>query len=573
MKQLRPYQDAALRALWNWLYTEGTGHPLVVAPVAAGKSLMIAEFIRQCHEQWPRTRIVLLTHVKELLQQNAEELKGQYPNCDYGFYCAGLGQKRLHNDVTYASIQSVNGKLDAFNRVPEIIIVDEVHLVSHKDSTQYRAFFDAVLQVNPNCKIIGFTGTPFRSDTGRLDEGEGALFDGVAYEIGMDYMINEGYWAKPVTPALAFKMDVAGVQTRGGDYVAGQLEARINTAHINDACVRELIEKGAGRKKWLVFTATVKHCEDVTEAIRSAGVSVAHITANTPPEERNANIERFRRGEIKCLVNVAVLTTGFNVPDVDLLCFMRPTRSPVLYIQTTGRGVRPIYAEGYDLSTREGRLAAIAAGPKPDCLVLDFGGVIDELGPIDQVSIKKKYTGEKEQSEKVLPVTKLCPNGHVSMAGQRYCYECSYQFFELNASASQKAVVSADEPPEWDQVIGWAMSKHAKRDDPTAPPSMRVAYATMSRSYSDYICFEHHKFKGEKKYYAYERARAWYAKHAQTACPELVPETIDEALLMKYKMPSHIFVKREGKYWRVLDTKYEKQESKNIAQEDFDIAW
>lgn len=320
--------------------------------------------------------------------------------------------------------------------------------------------------------------------------------------------------------------------------------------------------------------AAIQHCLDVTMAIRQAGISVAHITSETPDDERKANIERFRNGEIRCLVNVAVLTTGFNVPDVDLLCFMRPTRSPVLYIQTTGRGVRPVYADGYDLSTKEGRLAAIAASHKPDCLLLDFGGVVDELGPIDQVSIKKKYTGEKSESEETKPVMKVCPScSEMAASGQRYCYACGYRFFELASKASDAAVLSSDEPPEWVPVVAMGQIRHAKRDDPAAPPSMKVSYASLDRTYYDFICFEHHKFKGTNKYYAYERARAWYAKHAETSCPELVPETVEEALLMKYKVPSHILVKRNGKYWNVVDTKYEKQESNNIAQEELEIPW
>ena len=118
MKTLRPYQAAAQKSLFKYLF-ENTGNPLVVAPVGAGKSLMIAEDIKKLHEMYPRTRIVMLTHVKELLEQNAEELAEQYPFCDFGFYCAGLKQKRLHNDVTFASIQSVNKKIADFNRATE----------------------------------------------------------------------------------------------------------------------------------------------------------------------------------------------------------------------------------------------------------------------------------------------------------------------------------------------------------------------------------------------------------------------------------------------------------------------
>lgn len=575
MKQLRPYQDAAIKSLFNWLFTPDTGNPLIVAPVGAGKSLMIAEFVKQVHALYPRTRIVMITHVKELLEQNAKALREQYPDVDMGFYCAGLGMKRLHNDVTFASIQSIADKAMSFNRCPEIIIIDECHLISHKDTTQYRRFIDEIQKINPACKVIGFTGTPFRSDTGRIDEGEGALFDGIAYEIEMSYMIEEGYWAKPVSPALATKMDVSGVSVRGGDYVIGELEKRINTAEINDACVMELITHGANRRKWLVFTASVQHCKDVCAAINAAGISAEMITGDTPKEERAAIIERFRRGEFRCLVNVAVLTTGFDVPDIDLLAFMRPTRSPVLYIQTTGRGVRPVYADGYDLSTRQGRLDAIANSIKPDCMILDFGGVVAALGPIDCVSIRKKYNPKEEPKEKAAPITKICPHcAAVCMAAQRYCYNCSYCFIELSSAAAENAIVSSDEPPEWINVLGMHTSKHVKKNAPDAPPTLCVTYTTLRGAMKEWICYEHGG-------YARDKARKWHfdrIDYADRTKNFNLPKTIDEALLLTYPVPKRIQVKRDGKFWRIMDydfvdeSAFEPQKSHEITMnDDFEI--
>lgn len=577
MKVLRPYQDAALKSLFKFLFTENTGHPLVVAPVAAGKSLMIAEFIKQVHGLYPRTRIVMLTHVKELLEQNRKELFEQYSDCDVGYYCAGLGQKRLHNDVTFASIQSINKKLGSINRVPELIIIDECHLISHKASTQYRTFIDEVLALNPNCKVLGFTGTPFRADTGRLDEGHNKLFDGVAYEIPMSYMIEQGYWAKPVCPAIATKMDVSNVKVRGGDYVAGELEKAVNTHEITDACVKEMIELGKDRKKWLVFTAGIQHAADVAADIESTGISVEVVTGKTPKAERAEIIERFRRGDIRCLVNVAVLTTGFDVPDIDLLAFMRPTRSPVLYIQTIGRGVRPVYADGYDLSTQQGRIDAIANSIKPDCMILDFGQVVATLGAIDQVSIKKEYTGEEAEGGGEA-ITKICPScGTECAAAQRYCYSCGYCFIELEAKASNKAVVSTDIEPEWLDVLNVFYDPHYKEG---GMPSMKVTYSTMVASIREWICFEHHNFEvGDNKRYAWDKAVQWHNDRAEQAVKlgspffENVPNTVDDALKIPYPEPKRILARPEGKYWRILDYEWPEPEGLINEEEFFEIAF
>ncbi len=562
-KTLRPYQQSAINSLFDFLYKK-KGHPLIVAPVGAGKSLLIAEFIRRVHADFPRTRIIMITHVKELLEQNAEELRGHYPDCDMGFYCAGLGQKRLHNDVTFASIQSVHNKIAAFNRCPELIVIDECHLLSHNDQTQYRKFIDSVMQINPNCRVIGFTGTPFRSDTGRLEEGEGALFTDIAYEISMRFMIEQGYWSKPTVPATAYKMDVSGVGKRGGDYISGQLEKAIDKSDVTEACVIELMKHAKDRNKVLVFTAGIEHCQHVMEKLRYFGEDAEMVIGDTEPEERKRVIADYKLGKFKYLVNVAVLTTGFNVPDIDCLCFMRPTRSPVLYIQTTGRGVRPVYSEGFDLSTQEGRLDAIANSIKKDCMIVDFGGVIDELGAIDTVDIRKKFSGVKEETdEKGEAILKRCPScGIQCSAAQRYCYNCSYSFINeaLNVGASDGAVTTLDIPPEWVKVMSVSYSKHIKKDNPEATPTMCVAYGTMRGIIKEWVCFEHEG-------YAKGKASEWFKKRFPHGD---IPNSIDFALSYKWPQPSDIEIKKEGKFWRITGCKFDgiKEVIKEIDYEE-----
>ena len=565
MKTPRPYQAAAQTSLFKYLFEE-KGHPLVVAPVAAGKSLMIAEFIKQLHEYYPGMKILKLTHVKELLQQNAEELLGQYPGADFGFYCAGLKQKKLRNQITFASIQSIYKKaydLYEMGQIPGIIIIDEVHLLSHRQNTTYRKFISDILKYNPKCRVVGYTGTPFRADTGRLERGENKLFDDIAYEIGMDFMIEEGYWTKPVCPEMANVMDVTGVGVRGGDYIENQLQERINVASVTEPCVRELLEKGANRNKWLIFTAGIDHAEDVTTAINEAGVEAHCIHSKKDLAENAGILKAHRRGDFKALVNVAKLTTGYNDPYIDLLAFMRPTRSPVLYIQTTGRGVRPVYQSGYDLSTKQGRLSAIANGPKPDCMVLDFGGVVSTLGPIDGVSITKDWDGEedpkKKEGEEEAGLIKICPAcGAECASNQRYCYACSYCFIRLDEKAGDKAIVSVDSEPEWYSVIDTWHSEHKKEGGKT---SMRVTYVTIADAIKEWICFEHEG-------YARERAKDW---HIYRMPDEPVPETVEKALTINYPKPIKILAKKQGKFWRVLDYQFPEKPPEMVEDPDFEI--
>ncbi len=559
-KQLRPYQEAAIKAIWQHVYCN-EGYPLIVAPVGAGKSLIIAEFIRQVHDKFPRTKIVVLAHDKELLKQNADELRQQYPEAHYGFYCAGLGQKRLTQDITFASIQSIYDKitdLDATRR-PSVILIDEVHTVPHNESTRYRRFISNCEALNPKLKVIGLTGTPFRSDSGHLCEGKTALFSSVTYEIPIAWMIENGFLCRPIVPHVVTQMDTSGVQTRNGDYIEAQLQAAIDRQDVTENCVREIMEFGANRKRWLIFTAGTDHCEHVTTEIQKHGIKCQGIHSKQSATENREAIAAFRRGDIQCLVNVAMLTTGFNVPEIDLLAFMRPTRSPVLYVQCIGRGIRPVYAKGMPLDTKEQRLAAIAVSGKSDCMVLDFGGVIDALGQIDNIRVSKKQSFEPKPKDEKKPQARICPAcGEPNAMESKHCHACNHQLIAdvvtLSESADKKsALLSADVKPETLSVIDWTLKSHKKNEG--ARPVLRVIYHTYAGNISEWVCFEHEGF-------ARDKAKQWHDRHM----PEYkgcYPDTVDEALLWHkenatpYKMPQKIVAKKPGKYWEFISAVFE----------------
>lgn len=509
----------------------------------------------------------MLSHVKELIEQNKEELLEQYPECDIGVYCASLNRKDRMSDVTYATIQSMHNNLIKLSKPPEIIIVDECHLISHNKDTMYRKLIDDALHLNHNCRIIGLTGTPFRSDTGRLDEGDDRVFDNICYEIGMGYMIEQGYWTKPFCPDIETHLDVSGVSVRGGDYVQGELERAVNIDPITKSCVDEIIAKAANRNKWLVFAVGKDHAQSIAEEIRSRGISAEYLTSDHSPMERARIIQDFREGRIRCLVNVAILTTGFNVPDIDMIAFMRPTRSPVLYIQMIGRGVRVVYANGYDLSTKEGRLDAIANSIKQDCMVLDFGDVVSELGAIDDVSIEKTYIANDDKEKGDGEATfKICPSCNYECApAQRVCHNCEHVFLNIKERSETKAkVVSSDYEPEWADVIQVFYDKHNKQG---SHPTLKVGYSTLNHGIIyQWVCFEHHKFDPtDKRRYGWNSAVKWYNERALDNMP--VPNTVDDARTRYYKEPSRIKVKRDGKYWKILDFEFAEKEEE--IEEDF----
>lgn len=543
MKTLRPYQEEATQATFDY-FKDNSGNPLVIAPVAAGKSLLMAEFIRRACTLYPKTRILVLTHVKELLEQNAAELQSQWPDAHYTFYCAGLGQKKLHGQVVFASIQSIHKKAFNFASPIDLVLVDECHLISPKSETMYRAFLDDLRTLNSNLKIIGYTGTPFRQGSGRLTEGKERLFTDVAYEIPILYLIENGYLCPLITPDVKTKMSTEGVGTRNGDYIAGQLEKAVDQDHITEACVEEIIHHGAERNKWLIFAAGVAHCEHVRDAIRMRGISCEMVTGDTPKDERAKIIEDYKAGRIKCLVNVAVLTTGFNAPDIDLLAFMRPTRSPVLYVQCCGRAMR-------------------THPSKENAMVLDFGGVIDELGAIDTVDIKAP-SGSGGGGNGEVP-SKQCPKCYAyTHPAVNQCEECSYKFpdpeVQIKKNASNAAILSTQIEPVEHAVMSVQYTKHEKKN---GTPSMKVSYITLAGAYNEWVCFQH-------KGFAKKKAEKWHKDRSHTTT---IPENIDEIVNLLaehpdfYAKPSSISVRKEGKYDRIVNYDFSIKQEQEEAYE------
>ncbi|MCK5603814.1 DEAD/DEAH box helicase family protein [Candidatus Pacearchaeota archaeon] len=521
MLELYPHQTKAIGALFDY-FNNSTGNPLVVAPVGSGKSLLIAEFIKQAIEQYSDTSFMVLAHVTELLTQNADHLMLQNPDITTSFYAAKLGKKSFSGQTIFASINSVYKKAYKIPHSIDIIIVDEAHLISPNDSAMYQSFLKDMLIINPHLKVIGFTGTNFRATEGRLTEGEGRLFTDVAYQIPMLYLIEKGFLCPLVTPAIKTRMSTVGVKSRSGDYIESQLQAAVDKDIITTACVDEIIHYGHNRKKWLIFTAGVTHCRHVMEELVGHGVLCDMVTGDTPTAKRNKTVDAFKNGDLQCLVNVGCFTTGFNCPEIDLMAFMRPTRSPVLYVQMGGRGMR-------------------TAPDKDDCCLLDFGDVIGEMGPIDLVDAQKAYTGDVIGEAPV----KVCPEcNSVCFAGVLECPDCGHRFpdmgEELKKTASTAAVMSNQIEPEWHDTINVSYKRHEKAGK---TPSLCVTYNTLNGPFREWICYEH---TGSPR----ERAAKW---HKQMAPLLPLPKTVMGALSLTFRAPTRVLVRPEGKFFKIVD--------------------
>lgn len=332
--QLRPYQEPAVeRSIKAVLAGRRV---LVVMPTGSGKSLVIAEICRRL----PHLRIAVLTHVKELVEQNHGELLALWPEAPAGICCAGLGRFDTDARILFGSVQTVANRLDDLGPI-DLILVDEAHLVPRTADTRYQQVFDAFdHEAGQRLPVVGLTATPFRLDTGRLDQGHDALFDNVAVDVPITELVAAGWLAPLVSKAPEERLSTEGVHVRGGEFIAGELQQAIDRPDINARVVTEMVERGAERRAWLVYCAGIEHAEHVAALLRQHGIEAATVFGETARAERDSTIEAFRAGRLRALDNVNVLTTGSNVPAVDLLAILRPTASPGLHVQMLGRGTR-----------------------------------------------------------------------------------------------------------------------------------------------------------------------------------------------------------------------------------------
>lgn len=528
MLTLRPYQTRCLNDLWTWFERE-TGNPLVVLPTGAGKSLVIAEWCKGVCQVDPTAGILVLAHVRELIQQNAAEMIGLWPDAPVGVYSAGLNRREMGKAITFASIQSIHRKAYDLPRRIDMVLVDEAHLIPRNSTTMYGRFLADLKAINPAVKIIGLTATPFRLDSGLLHEGKEAMFDGIAHETNVRELFDEGFLSPPVSYRQKAEIDTTSVGTRAGEFIAAQLESAAMDPEVVAAIADRIVEAGQSRKSWLVFGCTVAHCEALRDALRERGFQGDGVFGDTDKGERDRLIADFKAGRLRFLCSQGVLTTGFNAKAVDLIALARPTQSTGLYIQMVGRGTR--------LSPETG---------KDDCLVLDFGGNIARHGPFDDPFLPES----KGKGKKGAAPFKECPEcGCATGTATRHCPACDFEFpipeRTVAVTPDVKPILSVE--PEWLEVAEINYRTHRKAG---SPDSMRVEYRVGLTIHKEWVCFSHTGF-------ARQKAEGWWLRRAAPA----VPRDTDEAIARAGELarPSHIRVKREGKYDRVIGFRFDER--------------
>jgi DNA repair protein RadD len=523
MLTLRPYQQDAIDAFFAHVkLKEYSG--IISAPTGSGKSAILADICKTLLTLWDNTKIIVCTHRYELIEQDRQELLRHYPEADTGIYSSGLSSRNTKNRVIFAGIQSITTKGFLFGKV-DLLIIDEAHKVNSEDGTSYARLIQDLKTTNPNIVILGLSASPYRLDSGLLYEGEGRLFDTLYYEIDIVRLINDGYLCPVVSKGGVDKIDLSDVRTTAGDYNTKDLEVAADSTILTRRAVDEMIAYGHDRKSWMVFTTSIQHALHVSDEITARGIVNHVVTSESPQEERDLTLQQFKAGNLRCIVNVNILTEGFNAPQTDMVVLLMATKSPSKFVQAVGRGMR--VCEG-----------------KRDCLVLDFGGNTERLGTIDNIQPPKKSRSRKDGTGEA--PAKECLKCHsILPISVRTCPECGHEFpapAPHDPSAYDGEMIQSE--PEWIEVEDVMFSRHHGKNGKT--DTLRVDYLTdiSFRPISQWICLDHPRDSFPyKKAIEFVTALGGYAT------------SIDEALkeyAYTWKLPTRIKAQRDGKFWRVL---------------------
>ena len=528
--KLREYQTKAIESLVDFISNkENRGqNPCVVAPTGAGKSILIAETIRYYLSRYPSARFLVCVHTKELIKQNCEKFKIHYPEVSekVGIYSAGLKSKDFEKQIVFCGIQTAAKKALWLGH-RDFLIVDEAHHIPKTGNGQYRKFIEDLKKINKFLVVVGYTATPYRTSQGFVygPGDKGFILNKICYEISIKELIRKGYLTKPTTQVSENKIDTSKIKVVRGEFQKSELEKIATKEDLLEKQIEETIKLSSDRKSVLIFSVSKKHCEQISELLKAKGQSVDYVHSGI--STRNEVLEKFTTGKIKFLVNVNVLTEGFDYDKIDCVVFLRATASPGLYYQIIGRGLR-IHKN------------------KTDVLIIDYGENIKRHGPIDKIRIREKGEGEA-------PVKFCAECKSLIPASSNPCPECGFIFeqkeIELKLLQREKNLeVLSTKPKEYSiQKVEYSRHKGKKEK----PDTLKIEYFhnNVKPIATEWFCLDH-----SKDSFPFRKAQ----KDLNSA---IALESVQHALdnCHKIRQPQKIVVDLSEKYPKILRKVYKNE--------------
>jgi DNA repair protein RadD len=385
MYKLRHYQQEAVDNTVRY-FQKKRWPAVIVLPTGAGKSLVIAELARIA-----KGRVLVLAHVKELVEQNYEKYKSY--GLDAGIFSASLGKKDWEQKAIFGSIQSVARAPEDFFNGFSLLVIDECHRVAEEGATQYQEVIQKLQGRNPNICILGLTATPYRlglgwiyefSNIGEIKTEQKRFFKQCVYELPLSYMIKNKFLTQPVKvdiPVTCY--DFSELTEKDQMYTAAEVEELLkNQKRLTPLIVHNIVDitERFNRQGVMIFSSSVKHAQEILSHLPEGQARL--VLGDTEITMRDKIVEDFKKRKFKYLVNVSVLTTGFDAPHVDVIAILRPTESNSLYQQIVGRGLR------------------LEPG-KTDCFILDYTGMGHD--------IYAPEISDKRPAKETVPVFVPCP--------------------------------------------------------------------------------------------------------------------------------------------------------------------
>lgn len=560
---LRWYQKDAVEAAQDALKNKERG--VIVLPTGSGKSVVLAELSQWACTFGEHVRVCVLTHTKELVEQNAKTLSRFLPSV--GRYCAGLRKKELHHSVISASIQSISGKSDQIPHRFSLIIVDECHRIPAKEKGLYHRFLEeqdlrCMQERGHGVPVIGLSATPFRLQSGKV-YGKDRFFEKLIYEAPIRKLVEEGFLSDLVSYAKQDQPDLTGVRIQNREYVAGELEDRF-VPLVPTHCA-SMVEKAGDRRHWVVFCCGIAHAELVCKELLRRGIQTAVVHSQQPKSERDRAIELFKNGQLECLVNCSVLTEGFDAPHIDLVAILRATQSAGLFVQMAGRGMR-------------------ICEDKQNCLLLDFGGNLERHGTIPEI---RGHREKQSKGDGTAP-GKTCPQCEFFChAALLECPECGFEFDPPERKGATVDAAGRDPlkiPIETLEVKSWDWTYHKALK--SEYPVLRVTYyckdsnlgGLFSKKIEEFLPFVSPKYGATKiceswllKHKRFDKitVKGWtdMIKHGLTNGTHSVAwHEMYNQKISPFQHPAFLIVRKNGKYFSIVDKIFETEDESKRAR-------
>lgn len=539
--KLRPYQREALDTIVNASVDEK--NLLLAAATGAGKTIIFSELSKQFAQNY-NLRVAILVHREILARQAAEKMRTIWPEAAVSVACSSLGRVDLSGKIVIGSYQTfARRKFKAF----DVCIVDEVHrLAPQNQESQYKNVIDKMRQVYPEMRLLGVTATPYRLTHGYIygkkhRPGAANWFNKCHYEIGINTLISDGFLV-PYRAKEAEKIDLSGVGKKStGDYNETDIETEMTKPIHLESIIHAYREHGEGRQHVVIFAVSIKHAEMINNMLVNNGYNTGIVHSKMSKPERADTLQKFDTGQLEFIVNVNVLTEGWDSTAVNLIMLCRPTLSAALYVQMVGRGLR----------LHEG---------KKDCLILDFSGNCSRHG--DPSAPLVTWAGSKGDKEQGMPL-KECPEcGCFSPVVSRSCEYCGYEFSEEEETQVNAALAF--------KKLDWGPKAYTiqnyKIEDYISQRGNRMLKLTLicGENILNSITVNHFLDFNGASWYGLNKARGFWREYGSGEVPESVTEAC-ERFRGAVTIPKKAIIKKDGKYWELVRFDNEHKSTNTVA--------